>query len=169
MPKIKPMVTHKKNTQPTVYIETSVISYLTNRPSTNAITLGRQLLTRQWWEERRHQYSLWVSAYVIQELTTGDVQAVQRRVEAIQGIPELLCDNATIEQLAQTLIWEKGLPANAKLDALHIATCAFHKVEYLASWNFTHIVNIHQMRKIQAICTEAGYPCAQLITLDQLE
>ena len=156
-------------TKPTVDIETSVISYLTNRPSTNAITLGRQLLTRQWWEAHKNKYDLSLSDDVLQELTAGNEVAVAKRVEAIDGIRELSCNDPAIERLAQTLIVKKGLPAKAKLDALHIATSAFHRIEYLASWNFTHIVNIHQMRKIQAICAEAGYPSAQLVTLDQLE
>jgi predicted nucleic acid-binding protein len=159
----------KTTTKPTIYVETSVISYLTNRPSTNAITLGRQLLTRQWWEAHRHKYDLSLSDYVLQELIAGDEAAVAKRVEAIDGIRELSSSDPAIEQLAQTLIAKKGLPAKAKLDALHIATSAVHRIEYLASWNFTHIVNIHQMRKIQAICADAGYPSAQLVTLDQLE
>jgi predicted nucleic acid-binding protein len=154
--------------KPRVYIETSVISYLTNRPSRDAIVLGRQLLTRQWWDEVSGKYHLLVSDFVVAEVSEGHPEAVQRRLEVIRRID--LIDHAApqIEQLARALIAKKALPTSAKLDALHIATCAFHGVAYLASWNFSHIVNAQQLGKIEAICADNGYPASRLVTLDQL-
>lgn len=154
--------------RPRVYVETSVISYLTNRPSRDAIVLGRQLLTRQWWDDHRAHYELLISDFVVQEVSDGHPDAVARRLEAIKGIELLNNSEPKIEQLAQALISEKALPPAAKLDALHIAVCAFHEVAYLASWNFSHIVNAQQLGKIEAVCAANGYPASRLVTLDQL-
>ncbi len=35
-----------------VYVESSVISYLTARPSTDIVKLTKQTQTRMWWEQR---------------------------------------------------------------------------------------------------------------------
>jgi predicted nucleic acid-binding protein len=162
------MMTPATSSKPTAYIETSVISYLTNRPSRDAIVLGRQLLTRQWWEEHREHYSLVVSDFVVDEVSEGHPEAVARRLDALRNIQ--LIDNKApdIEALANALIAEKALPSNAKLDALHIATCAYHAINYLASWNFSHIVNAQQLDKIEAICKSNGFPASRIVTLDQL-
>lgn len=154
--------------KPTVYVETSVISYLTNRPSRDAIVLGRQLLTRQWWDERRSNYRLLVSDFVVDEVSDGHPEAVARRLEALHTMQFIDNKAPEIEALANTLIAEKALPANAKLDALHIATCAYHAVSYLVSWNFSHIVNAQQLGKIEDICRANRYPASRLVTLDQL-
>lgn len=154
--------------KPTVYIETSVVSYLTNRPSRDAIVLGRQLLTRQWWDERRGNYHLVVSDFVVDEVSDGHPEAVERRVAALQGLQLLDNKAPEIELLANTLIAEKALPVGAKLDALHIATCAYHAIRYLASWNFSHIVNVQQLDKIESICKAHGHAASRLVTLDQL-
>jgi hypothetical protein len=152
----------------TVYIETSVLSYLTNRPSRDAIVLGRQLLTRQWWEDYRADYHLVASNFVLDEVSVGHPEPVARRLDAMRELDLLDHKIPEIETLANKLIAEKALPANAKLDALHIATSACHRVDYLASWNFSHIVNVQQMDNIEAICKAHGYPASRLVTLDQL-
>lgn len=154
--------------KPTVYIETSVISYLTNRPSRDAIVLGRQLLTRQWWDDHREHYNLVVSEFVLDEVSEGHPEAVTRRLDALRNIQFIDNKAPDIEALANALIAEKALPSNAKLDALHIATCAYHAINYLASWNFSHIVNAQQLDKIEAICKANNYPASRLVTLDQL-
>jgi predicted nucleic acid-binding protein len=154
--------------KPRVYVETSVISYLTNRPSRDAIVLGRQLLTRQWWEDHRERYHLLVSDFVVDEVSDGHPDAVARRLDALRGIELLDNTAAEIEQVANALITQKALPPSAKLDALHIAICAYHGVSYLASWNFSHIVNVQQLDKIETICNATGYPASRIVTLDQL-
>jgi hypothetical protein len=53
--------------KPSVYIETSVISYLTSRTSANLIVTGRQAITAEWWKTRRQEFDLYVSALVVSE------------------------------------------------------------------------------------------------------
>jgi hypothetical protein len=65
--------------KPKVYVETSVLSYLAALPSRDAVTAGRQVITRRWWETEREKYSLVVSEAVETECERGDPESVKRR------------------------------------------------------------------------------------------
>ena len=52
---------------PTLYVETSIVSYLRSRPSAQVVAAARQLLTRKWWETERPNYELVTSQYVLDE------------------------------------------------------------------------------------------------------
>ena len=55
--------------KPRVYVETSVISYLTNRPALDVITAGHQATTLKWWDEQRANYDVVVSQFVLDEIS----------------------------------------------------------------------------------------------------
>jgi hypothetical protein len=55
-----------------LYIETSFVSYLTARPSRDLIVAGQQQVTREWWENRRSQFEIFISQLVIQEAEDGN-------------------------------------------------------------------------------------------------
>ena len=57
---------------PTVYIETSIVSYLRQRPSSQVVMAARQLLTHQWWNDERGNYELVTSQIVLDEASAGD-------------------------------------------------------------------------------------------------
>ncbi len=71
----------------TVYIETSIISYLRQRPSAQVVMAARQLLTHQWWDVERGNYELVTSQYVVDEAAAGDPALAQERLESLDGIP----------------------------------------------------------------------------------
>jgi hypothetical protein len=75
--------------KPKVYLETSVISYLTSRPSRDLIVAANQQLTQEWWQARRQDFDLFISQLVIQEASAGDENAVQQRLQAVVDIPLL--------------------------------------------------------------------------------
>ena len=79
-----------------VYIETTIPSFLTARPSNKLILAGKQALTRQWWERRREKYDLFISQYVLDEASKGDSEAAERRMNAISHIEMLEVDNDVI-------------------------------------------------------------------------
>ena len=64
----------------TVYLETSIVGYLASRPSRDLVTAANQQLTRDWWDNNRQQYDLFVSEPVIAECSAGDPQAAQERL-----------------------------------------------------------------------------------------
>ena len=71
----------------TVYIETTIIGYLTARPSNNLILMANLESTRQWWETRRAQFTLYISQVVLDEVARGDAEIATRRLEILRDFP----------------------------------------------------------------------------------
>ena len=72
-----------------VYVESSIISYLTSRPSRDVVISARQVITENWWIDQRSNFDLFVSALVIQEIGKGDQDAAERRLNSVVDIPSL--------------------------------------------------------------------------------
>jgi hypothetical protein len=96
----------------TVYIETSIPSYLTARPSRDLRAAAWQQITAQWWDEARPHYELFTSELVLVEASAGDPEAAGRRLEALQGIAELPIDRE-VQELAEALIVKGGVPTGS--------------------------------------------------------
>lgn len=146
-----------------VYVETSVISYLTARPSRDLITAAHQELTRQWWSAATDHFDLVVSRFVLDEAALGDAQAAKQRMELLQVLPLLGLDIRS-QQLAQTLLSRGALPRKALYDALHVAVCAIEKVDILVTWNCKHIANVTKYSLIEAACRDAGFKAPRICT-----
>jgi len=125
---------------PTLYVETSIVSYLRSRPSAQVVAAARQLLTRKWWETERPNYELVTSQYVLDEAADGDAEVASRRLAALAGVPLLPVENAILT-IADEILGKAILPRSASVDALHIAMVAHHQVDYLLTWNCSHIAN----------------------------
>src|SRR2546427_12164526 len=106
--------------KPKVYLETTIPSYLTSRPSRDLVTAAHQQITREWWDTRRHDFDLFVSQMVLDEASAGDPEAATRRLEVLTHLP-LLDPHPEGADLAQTLLERVPLPASAAADAVHIA------------------------------------------------
>jgi predicted nucleic acid-binding protein len=143
-------------TKPTIYIETSVVSYLTGRPSSDLIVSAHQKATQDWWYDRRGDFELRVSEFVLGEAQDGHPEAAQKRLLALEGIQLLELLPAT-EQLAAVFLATGAVPEKARLDALHIAVAAVHSMNYLLTWNFRHIANAEKWTHIEAACTSMNF------------
>jgi predicted nucleic acid-binding protein len=150
-----------------VYIETTVISYLTAWLSRDLIRAAHQQITQEWWLNRRQDFDIFVSAFVINEASLGDKIAAKERLEALEGI-SLLDINSEVENLAKVLISNKALPQKSVTDALHIAVAAVHNIDYLLSWNCKHIANAEMQKIIRKNCEETGYNCPIICTPEEL-
>jgi hypothetical protein len=139
-----------------VYIETSVISYLTARPSRDLITAAHQQLTLDWWENRRLHFDLYISQLVVREASAGDEDAAKRRLNVIEIIPLLELNERSLA-LARSLIEEGPLPEKASEDALHIAVATVHGMDFLLTWNCKHIANAEMRNLITEVCRSYGY------------
>jgi hypothetical protein len=150
-----------------VYVETTIVSYLTARPSRDLVQRAHQQLTRKWWRTRRVQFDLYVSLPVIQEAAGGDSLRAQKRLAALKAIPIL---DATPEamRLATALVGAGAIPEQAAVDATHIAIATAHGVDYLLTWNCTHIANAAMRSSIERICRNAGYEPPILCTPEEL-
>jgi hypothetical protein len=148
--------------KPLVYIESSVISYLTARPSADPLKGAWQSVTKLWWDTRRDQVTACISPFVVEEVSAGDPEAAKQRIEVIRSL-NMLDTNEEIEALTDYLLLGGGLPANARFDALHIAYAAYHSVNVVLSWNFRHIANPVQLPVMRALCNARGYRLPQLV------
>lgn len=149
-----------------VYIETSIISYLSARPSRDIVIAAHQALTRRWWRGRA-SYTVFVSQVVLDEAALGDPAVRTRRLRALRGIPRLaLTDEAT--ELAGELVRRRALPKKATVDAFHIGIAAAHQVDYLLTWNCKHLANATMRGTIEAICRSAGLTPPIICTPEEL-
>lgn len=151
----------------TVYVETSVISYLVAKPSRDLITATRQQMTIEWWEKRREEFDLVASQVVVDEAASGDTLRASERLSLLSDILLLDVSTKAIE-LADYLIERHALPAKAAQDALHIAIAAVHGVNYLITWNCKHIANARMRQAINKTCRLAGYEPPILCTPEEL-
>ncbi|MBZ4193832.1 MAG: type II toxin-antitoxin system VapC family toxin [Candidatus Contendobacter sp.] len=152
--------------KPKVYIETSVISYLTAWRSRDLVIAGNQETTKEWWD-RRNDFDLFISVFVMEEVSGGDFKAATERLKALEGIPEIeIADQVVI--IAEKLLNEASLPSKARVDALHIATAAFGGMDYLLTWNCTHIANPAFRFKIEAVIRSLGYEPPIICTPQEL-
>ena len=152
---------------PTVYIETSIISYLRQRPSAQVITAARQLLTHRWWNDERPKYELVTSQYVIDEASDGDPILAAERLASLAGIPLLTADPA-IEAIANEIMVRAILPPKALFDALHIAMTAHHRIDYLLTWNCRHIANAKILSRLHAVLIDLAIPIPIICTPDEM-
>jgi hypothetical protein len=149
--------------KPTVYIETSIPSYLTARPSTDIRAAGWQQLTYQWWEDERPKYDIFISELVIAEASQGHPDAAQRRLKSLENIPELAIDQE-IGELASSIMVGGGIPVSSEADALHVAVAAVHRMDYLLTWNCRHINNASTKPIIRKLCEKSGLFCPEICT-----
>ena len=151
----------------TVYIETSVVSYLTARPTANLLAAAWRKITADWWETRRNRFDLYTSDVTIEEAGRGDPEASARRLAALTGIPVLPITETVIE-LSRTLVREGALPAKALNDALHVAVSAVHGVDFLLTWNFRHLDNAENKPVMRSVCIRYGHRCPEICTPREL-
>jgi hypothetical protein len=148
--------------KPRVYIESSVISYMTARPSRDVIVAAHQQVTLNFWETVG-RFDVCISEYLIAEIGKGDESQARIRLGLVSGAT-FLESNAQVEALADALVEQKSVPRKARLDALHIAVCAVHGLDFLLTWNCKHIANAQTMALIENTCTTQGYRCPRLCT-----
>jgi hypothetical protein len=148
--------------KPRAYIETTIVSYLTARPTRDLVRAAEQEITREWWDARQ-AFELYVSQLVLDESAAGDADAAARRLVALREAAILDTSEEAIA-LGRHLVVAGGLPTKASADALHIAVAAVHGLDYLLTWNCTHIANARTRGKIEGLCRAAGYDPPMLCT-----
>lgn len=147
----------------TVYIETSILGYLTARSTRNLILAANIEITKEWWELRRSTFTLYTSQAVVNEVAKGDIQIAAQRLEILRGFP-LLELNQAVRDLAAQFLARSNLPSKADIDAIHIAAATVHGLDYLLTWNCKHIANAQIQGKLAEISLDFGYELPILCT-----
>lgn len=150
-----------------VYIETTVVSYLTAKPSRDIMIAGHQEATRELWAKLSSRYETYVSALVFEEAGSGDPDQVQMRLAAIAKFPMLDIDGEA-RSLAEKIIAKKGIPVEYPEDALHIAVAAVNGIEVIITWNFAHLNNPFTRKKVRKIVEAEGYSCPEICSPEEL-
>ena len=139
-----------------LYLETTIPSYLTSRPSRDLVIAGHQQITREWWERRRHHFQIYLSQLVIDEVSAGDPAAARERLKTLTGLP-LLDVTHEASELASRIVDSGKIPRKAAADAAHIAIASVHGM--VMTWNCAHIANAANARALARICREHGCDC----------
>ena len=152
---------------PSVYVETSVISYLTARPSRDLLVAARQEATREWWDMRNVSFRPLVSNLVLQVASEGDPAAAIQRLEVCRQLDRQAIHQAC-EDLANALIAAKAFPETEQEDALHIALATLARTDFIATWNFAHLVGPVAKFRLQTMIQNMGFPPPILATPEEL-
>jgi predicted nucleic acid-binding protein len=152
---------------PKVYLETSVVSYITSRLARDIVVLAHQQLTREWWDLRRGEFELYTSEVVVAESDRGDPEAARARREILRQTKQLSASQAA-EQLVPVLLAATGLPSKALADMAHIALATVHGMQYLLTWNCKHIANAAVRRTVVKTCRERGFEPPVICTPEEL-
>ena len=147
----------------TVYIETTIVSYLVANPSRDLILAAHQEITREWWHEERERYRCVTSEEMIREASLGDPTMSSRRLEALAEIAVLQVDDA-VRLVARELVGQQILPPTMFADALHVAVAALHNVDFLLTWNCRHLANPHLQKRLREFMAGRGLLLPEICT-----
>jgi len=150
-----------------VYVETTIVSYLTARPSRDLILAAHQEVTRQWWEGQRERFGLYVSQFVLDEAGDGDPTAAAQRLKLLSGFP-LLPLTDEVRDVATGLLDAGVLPQRAHADGVHIAVATVHEMDVLLTWNCRHLANASILGSVGRHLREKGYEAPIICTPDEL-
>ena len=153
--------------RPTVYLETTIPSYLVGRMSRDLVIASRQQLTHQWWDESREEYDLFVSEVVLLEAAGGDPELEAKRLAIVRDLPQLAV-TPEVDDLAREFTDVLGLGRSAETDLYHLATAAVHDMDYLLTWNLGHLANARLRRKLAKWALVTGRSTPTVCTPEEL-
>ncbi len=153
--------------KPSLYIETTIPSFIVGEISPTLLTAGHQLATRQWWEERRHDYRLYISSLVEEEIADGNPENARRRLALVADLARLLVE-PPVAKLADYLFDYLHLPQGAAPDAVHLAVASHFNVDYLLTWNLKHLANGQVRHALEHLGKTRGLFIPTICTPDEL-
>lgn len=152
----------------TLYIETSVVSYLAARPSRDLLIAARQEATAELWSKLLSPgFTGYVSTLVHREAQQGDPEQARKRIDALSSLAVLDIDQEA-QVLAEQILAAKAVPAEYPDDALHVAVAAVNGMDVLITWNFAHLNNPIARMRIRQIVEDNGYRCPEVCSPEEL-
>jgi predicted nucleic acid-binding protein len=153
--------------KPTIYLESTVISYYTASRTRDLIVAAHQEITQEWWETILPRMTAHVSQIVFDEISRGDTDAAQRRLAAIDRF-RVLEMTSDVASLANNYFEALDIPQKARNDSFHLALAVYHGMDYLVSWNCTHISSGRVRNIVGSINAERGYRTPIICTPEEL-
>ena len=152
---------------PSVYLETTIPSYLAAHPSRDLIMAAHQQITHDWWLNAKDRFDLYISDAVLNEIRGGDHDAAARRLAIVNGLPVLqLSDD--VRNLVHEYDQRLGLVGRARADLPHFAFAVAYQMDYLVTWNCRHIANGEVIRRLLDANAELQRPTPLLVTPEEI-
>ena len=152
---------------PTIYLETTIPSYLAARPSQNLIIAAHQQITQEWWRDAREHFDIYISEVVLTEIRVGDPDVATRRLAIVEELP-ILEINDEVQNLVNIYTHRLGLTGRALADLPHIAFAVAYTMDYLVTWNCAHIANGVVIRRLMDINSELQCHTPIIVTPEEL-
>ena len=151
----------------TVYIETTIPSYLAARASGDLIVAAHQKITQDWWKTAQERFNLYVSEAVLAELRAGDPEATKRRLDIIEHLP-ILAVNEDVRTLTAHYLKNLGLSGKSQADIPHFAFAVSYQMDYLVTWNCSHIANGEMIKRLITVNTVIKRPTPVIVTPEEI-
>lgn len=148
--------------KPAVYIETTIPSFYWETRK-DAESLAMKHWTREWWSGPRLLCDCWTSAATFEELEIGDHPEKERKVGLLEEVL-LLELNDDIREIAEVYVDNYLMPKDIVGDALHVAVASYHKMDYLLTWNCTHLANASKKQHLRRINGRLRLETPEIIT-----
>ena len=151
----------------TVYLETTIPSYLAALPSRDLVVAAHQQISCEWWNTARDRFALFISAAVLDEIRSGDPDAVKKRLEIVDRLPVLEL-NEEVRSLVRSYAQHLGLRGRARADLPHFAFAVGYEMDCLVTWSCRHIANGVIIRRLLAINAQLGRPTPLIVTPEEI-
>ena len=152
---------------PSVYLETTIASYLAAQPSRDLIMAAHQQITHDWWLTARDRFDLYISDAVLNEIRAGDPDAAARRLAIVNGLPVLQL-NEDVRNLVHEYDRRLGLVGRARADLPHFAFAVAYQMDYLVTWNCRHIANGEVIRRLLDANAALQRPTPLVVTPEEI-
>jgi hypothetical protein len=148
-------------------METTIPSLLTARPGRLPEVVAMQNSTKKWWQQRLADFDVFISSEVENEAGRGDAEMARMRLQAVSPFPLLpLTDDVIV--LRNDILRLGFIPPKAAADATHLAFATVHGMDFLLTWNCTHINNGEVEKRLRPVCWAHGFDLPVIVTPDEL-
>jgi hypothetical protein len=117
---------------------------------------AHQKLTKNWWDARRRDFELYLSQFVIDEISRGEAPMAARRLHEVKDLPLLNADDEVMA-LADALLRSGLFPAKAAQDAAHLSIAAVHGIDFVLTWNCVHLANAEIADRVNVVIISHGW------------
>ena len=152
---------------PSVYLETTIPSYLAAFPSRDLVIAAHQQITHEWWRTAMDRFDLHISEAVLDEIEAGDCDAAGRRLEIVDGLA-VLKFTSEVATLVHAYDEHLGLSGRARADLAHIAFAVAYEMDYLVTWNCRHIANGETIYRLNKANARLGRLAPVIVTPEEM-
>ncbi len=149
--------------KPTLYLETTIPSYLAAKFSRDLVVAAKQQATHEWWTYERNKFQIYISQPVVVEAKAGDPEAATLRNKYLKGLA-ILPATEEVENLARKYTTVLGIPQKALLDAVHLAYGVAYNLDYILTWNCKHLAHGEVRKKLKRYNTSVGLETPEIVT-----